>query len=59
MIVGYPACLWESVHASSDFDINVSIVDEWVQIIMQRDVRGQDGHWDAHVGKVGQLHGCA
>ncbi len=59
MIVGYPACLWESVHAMLDFDINVSIVDKWVQIIMQHDVRGQDSHWYAHVCIVCWLHGCA
>ncbi len=59
MIIGKPACLRESLHAMSDFDVNVSIVDEWLKIVMKHDVRGQDGHWYAHVGIVCRLHGCA
>ncbi len=59
MIIGKPACLRESIHALSDFDINVSIVDEWVKIVMKHDVRGQGSHWYVHVGIVSWLHGHA
>ncbi len=40
MVIGYPTCLWEPIHAMLDFNINVSIVDKWVKIVMYHDVMG-------------------
>jgi len=56
MVVGYPTCLWEPIHAMPDFDINVPIVDKWVKIVMYHDVRGQGGDQDAHVHIIRWFH---
>ncbi len=59
VFVGSAAGLWEAIHAFPDYHIDVSIVDKVMELVVVHDQvgNGQDG--DAHVGVIGQWHGCA
>jgi len=43
------ASLQQSIHATSYLDINVSLVYQWVQVVVVKDLGRQDCHWDTHV----------
>jgi len=43
----------------SNFDIDVSIVHQWLELVMLHDIRWDDANWDPHVSIVPWLHGCA
>jgi len=57
LVIGNLAHLWESIHTPQDFNIDMVIVDEGMQLVVVHDGRGEDSHGDAHVCIVCRLHG--
>ena len=57
MVIGNLAHLRESIHAPSDFHIDMAIMDKGMKLVVVHDVWWEDCHGDAHVGIVGRLHG--
>jgi len=55
LVIGNLAGLWEAIHPTANFDVDMTIVDKWVEIVVLHDVRRKDCNWDVHVGIVG---GC-
>ena len=57
LIVGKASGLWQAVHAASYFDVDVSVVKEWCEVVLFNDGLRQhpDGH--SHVFVTG--HWCA
>ena len=46
-VISHSSGLWESVHAFGDFDIDVSVVDEWGEV-----VQVDDFLWDGFDGNA-------
>jgi len=59
LVIGNLASLREAIHPTANFNIDMTIVDNGVEIVVLHDVRRKDCNWDAHVGIVGGLHGGA
>ena len=57
MVIGNASGLGEAVHPFSDFDVDVTVVDEGTEIVLGHDGVGDDGDGDAHVGIVFGFHG--
>jgi hypothetical protein len=51
-IVGKAACLWEAVHAMSDLGVDVTLVNEWAEVVVFEDVLGDVRDFNLHVLKV-------
>ncbi len=43
------AGLWEAIHASLNFDINVTVVDESGEVVFIDHFLRDDGSWESHV----------
>jgi len=54
------ACLLVEGHTyPADFHVDVTVVDKVMQFVVIHDCWGNNSDWDAHVGIVSGLHGCA
>ena len=48
-IVGNESGLGETVHAASNFDVDVAIVEQWAQVIVFNDGVGEHPNGDTHI----------
>jgi len=59
LYIGKLASLWQPVHTSLNFNIDIALVDQGVGIIVINDLVRQDSHGDVHVCIVFCWHGGA
>ena len=57
-IIGEASGLGQAVHALSNFDVDMTVVNELGEVILEHDGVGNDTDWDAHVGVVFLVHWC-
>jgi len=56
-LIGKFAGLRQAIHALVDFDIDMTLVDERMELVVFNDLVRQDSHGDAHVGIICGQHG--
>jgi len=59
LVISQFAGLWQTTHAPSDFNIDLAIVHQQLELVVLHDGWRDYPSWDVHVGIVLRLHGCA
>jgi len=57
--IGQQTNLGGAIHAALDFDVNMAVVDQGMEVVVVHDIIGEHGNRDVHVGVVLGLHGGA
>jgi len=57
LVIGDFAGLWQAIHASANFNVNMAMVDKGMEGIVGHDIQWNYGDRDAHVCIIGWWHG--
>ena len=57
LIVGKATGLWEAVHTAADLHVDITVVEQGIEVVLFDDGSGKHPDWGSHI--LIAIHGCA